>query len=181
MKFLHLAVIAAAMLFLNTGIASAEERPTVNLPMGYRHGNWFGPQGQGSCVHATMVYLLHWQGRHKEADEWRRNNGDGEWAPDLAEKLDRAKIRYAYTYNKGNVAFLEWALKTHRGCGVTVMGGKHMVALVHLDAQWACIWNNNDPKKFKWVRRKTFINEWLNSDSWAVTPVYTPASPLPSK
>jgi hypothetical protein len=176
-KFLSAFLIYATI----CGQVIGAERPTVNVPMARRHRNWLGPQGEGSCVHASMVYLLHWMGRHKEADWWLTHNGDGEWDTDLAEKFDRAHIRYAYTSEKGNVKFLEWALKTHRGCGVTVMGGKHMIVLVHLDEKWAGLWDNNYPTKFRWVPRKTFIAEWLNSHSWAVTPVYTPSAPLPTK
>ena len=35
-----------------------KERPTVNVPAALRQSNWIGNQGQGSCVHATMISLL---------------------------------------------------------------------------------------------------------------------------
>ena len=156
-----------------------KEYPTVNLPIGLRQQNWVGNQGEGSCVHASMVMLFRWQGRYAMADWWRRNNQNGEWASDLAMKLDFAGVRYAYTSQRGDVGFLEWACRTRRGCAVTVMGGRHMVCLVHLDDKWAGILDNNHINRIKWVPRQTFIAEWLNSTSWAVTPVYTPAPPLP--
>jgi len=77
------------------------------------------------------------------------------------------------------VRFLEWACRTRRGCGITVMGGAHMVALVHLDDKWAAILDNNNVEKFLWVPRETLIAEWKASYGWAVTPIYTPAAPLP--
>ncbi len=55
----------------------------------------------------------------------------------------------------------------------------HMVALVHLDAKWAAILDNNNVSKFIWVPRETLIAEWKASYGWAVTPIYTPAAPLP--
>ena len=61
------------------------------------------------------------------------------------------------------------------------MGGRHMVALVHFDKDWAGILDNNATGKIIWIRRKTFLAEWLNSSSWAITPVYTPSPPLPTK
>ena len=61
----------------------------------------------------------------------------------MAAKFDREGIRYAYVTN-GDVRFLEWACRTRRGCGITVMGGAHMVALVHLDDKWAAILDNNN-------------------------------------
>jgi len=162
------------------GIAAPKktERPVVNVPAKLRQSNWRGPQGQGSCVHATMISLFRWQYRLKTADHWRQTYGDGEWPDDLAAKFDKEGIRYAYVTN-GDVKFLEWACRTRRGCGITVMGGAHTVALVHLDDRWAAILDNNNVEKFIWVPRETLIAEWKASYGWAVTPIYTPAAPLP--
>ena len=155
-----------------------KEMPTVNVPLGDRQSNWLGSQGEGSCVHASIISLFRWQGRYRTADYWRSTYGDGEWPDDLAQKFDKEGIRYAYVTN-GNVRFLEWACKTRRGAGITVMGGAHMVALVHLDDKWAGILDNNSVEKIIWVPRETLIAEWKASYGWAVTPIYTPAAPLP--
>jgi len=72
-----------------------------------------------------MISLLRWQYRLNTADYWRRTYGDGEWPEDLAAKFDQEGVRYAYVTN-GDVRFLEWACRTRRGCGITVMGGAHM-------------------------------------------------------
>ena len=154
------------------------ERPIVNIPMVMRQSNWAGNQREGSCVHAVMISLFRWQNRLHRADEWRRTYANGEWPESLATKLDREGVRYAYT-TKGNVSFLEWAVRTRRGCGITVKGGAHMVALVHLDDKWACLLDNNNVSKYKWVSRESLIAEWKASYGWAVTPIYTPAAPLP--
>jgi hypothetical protein len=155
------------------------EYPTVNLPVALRQSNWRGNQGEGSCVHASMISLFRWQGRYAMADHWRRAYGNGEWPQGLADKMDREDIRFAYTAGRNDVRFLEWACRTRRGCGVTVLGGRHMVCLVHFDDKWAGILDNNDSRQITWVLRRTFLAEWFNSNSWAVTPVYAPASPLP--
>lgn len=154
------------------------ERPTVNLPRSMRQTNWRGPKGEGSCTWATMTSLLRWQGRYRTADWVRKNCGDGEWPEDMAKKLDRANIRYAHVTN-GDVKFLEWACRTRRGAGITVMGGAHMVCLVYLDDKWAALLDNNRIEKFIWVPRETLIVEWKASYGWAIAPVYTPAAPLP--
>ena len=154
------------------------ERPVVNVPLALRQHNWFGSNGEGSCAHATMISLLRWQGRSKTADYWRQNYGSGEWPEDLAAKFDGAGVRYAYVTN-GDVRFLEWACRTRRGCGITVLGGAHMVALVHLDEKWAALLDNNDVATFRWVPRASLIAEWKASHGWAVTPIYSPAAPLP--
>jgi hypothetical protein len=159
--------------------AAPIEYPTINLPVALRQGNWRGNQGEGSCVHASMISLFRWQGRYAMADYWRRTYGNGEWANDLADKMERDGVRFAYTVGQNDVSFLEWACSTRRGCGVTVLGGRHMVALVHLDETRAGILDNNDPQKIIWVPRQTFLAEWLNSNSWAVAIVYGPVPPLP--
>jgi hypothetical protein len=171
----------------NMGYApvARKEYPAVNPPLGLRQPNWLGRQGEGSCVHANMVTLFHWQGHHQMARHWRATYGDGEIADEtfgpgdnLRAKLTREGVRFAQT-TKGDVEFLEWACSTRRGCGVTVMGGKHMVTLVHFDDEWAGILDNNDINKIIWVERQTFVSEWQNSNGWAVTPIYTPLPPLP--
>ena len=154
-----------------------KERPTVNLPLSLRQSNWRGRQGEGSCTWAAMISLLRWQGRYNTADWVRKNYGDGEWPEDFAKKLDQAGVRYAYVIN-GDVKFLEWACRTRRGCGITIMGGAHMVDLVYLDEKWAALLNNNSVDKYVWVPRETLIAEWKASSGWAVTPIYAPAAPL---
>ncbi len=154
------------------------ERPTVNVPYDLRQENWLGRQREGSCTWATTISLLRWQGRYRKADWVRKNRGDGEWPEHMATGLDSAGIRYAYT-TEGDVEFLEWACRTRRGCGITVKGGAHMVALVHLDSQWAAILDNNDIEKFIWVPRDALIAEWRASHGWAVAVLYTPCPPLP--
>ncbi len=160
-------------------------RPVVNVPRALRESNWLGPQREGSCVHAAIVNLLRAQRMFARADWWRSHNGDGEWDERLASKLDAAGIKYTYTSEHGNVGFLEWACDpihgTRRGCGVTVEGGRHMVCLMHLDDKWAGILDSNSTDAIIWVPRETFIAEWLNSNSWAVAIVGTPAPPRPAK
>jgi len=154
-----------------------KEMPAVNVPKADRQSNWLGSQRQGSCVHASMISLLRWQGRPNTADYWRKTYGNGEWPTNLAAKFDKENIRYAYVTN-GDVRFLEWSCRTRRGCGITVRGGKHMVTLVHLDDTYAAILDNNNVEKFIWIPRETLIAEWQASFGWAVTVVYSPAAPL---
>lgn len=154
------------------------ERPTVNVPRADRQPNWLGQKRQGSCVWASTITLLRWQGRYATAEWLRKNYGDGEWPEDHVAKLDRAGVRYAYVTN-GDVRFLEWACKTRRGAGVTVKGGAHCVNLVHLDAKWACLLDNNAVAKVIWVPRETFLAEWRASYGWAFTVLYAPCPPLP--
>lgn len=155
------------------------ERPTVNLETIFRERNWLGPQREGSCVHATLIMLFRWQGQFEMADYWRANFADGEYASSLAAKMDRAGVRYAYTSREDDISFLEWSCATRRGCGVAIRNRAHMVLLVYLDDEYACLLDNNHPENFEWVKRETFIADWLSSGSWAFTPIFTPPPPLP--
>lgn len=155
-----------------------KERPTVNLPFVLRQSNWQGPQREGSCTWASMISLLRWQGCYQIADWIRKNYGDGEWPDDMAAKLSTISVRFAYVTN-GDVKFLEWACRTRRGCGITVMGGAHMVCLVYMDDKYAAFLDNNNVSTYIWVPRETLIAEWRASHGWAITPIYTPYPPLP--
>lgn len=176
------------LLFAVALCSFAQERPIVNIPMELRQENWLGRvEREGSCVWASTISLLHWQGRHNTAEWLRRTRGDGETPLSFAKQLDEIGIRYAHVFN-GDVAFLEWACRTRRGAAVTIMGGQHMVTLVHLDEEWAAILNNNNNREFIWIPREKFIAAWKfslvtrygrYSGGWAVTPIYTPAAPLP--
>ena len=157
------------------------EEPVVNVPIRDRQANWtVGNRKNGSCTWATAISLLRWQGEYRMAAKLKRMYGGGETSSSHAKKMEAANVRFAYVTN-GDVKFLEWACSTRRGCGITVKGGRHMVALVHLDDKKAGILDNNNVNKIIWVPRASLIAEWRASYGWAVTPVYSPASPLPAR
>jgi hypothetical protein len=152
----------------------ADERaPAVDLPPALREANW----GGGSCVHASTVHLLHWQGEHDLAAWWRRHYRGGEYASRLHARLEQAGLRYAYTV-RGDVGFLEWALRTRRGAGITYYP-QHAVNLVHLDDEWAGLLDNNRIERIVWVRRDEFVRRWQAYGGWAWTLVYDPPPPIP--
>jgi hypothetical protein len=153
--------------------AICREIPTVNLPSPLRCPNW----GGGSCVHASTVMLLRWQGQHEMADWWRANYQGGEYADRLHQRLDAAHLRYAYT-TRGDEAFVNWALRTRRGCGITYWPG-HAVNLVHLDEVWAGLLDNNRLDNVIWIPRSEFVSQWRHYGGWAWTLVYSPPPPLP--
>lgn len=149
-----------------------------DIPLEWRKQNWLGRRGQGSCVHAAMRHLLHWQGQHDLAEFWARNFGDGEHFAGLAAKLDAAGVVWAGT-ETADENFLNWAVRTRRGAGVVVNQGSHMVNLVGLDQASAYILDSNEPDHIQQWDRDYFLQDWRRSGGWAVTPVYTPPSPRP--
>jgi len=167
MKFLFAVVLCFGLV---------AERPVVNLPRPCRIANW----GGGSCVYASTVSLLRWQGRIQTANWIRRHYRGGSSLRNIVSKLDQIGVRYAYSTG-GDVKFLDWSIRTRRGAGVVVWKGEHMVALVHLDSNWACVMDPNNTQKFHWMSRGIFLADWRRSGGWAVTPVYTPAAPLPRR
>jgi hypothetical protein len=178
MKRLFLVLVFITGCTQQTPTTWAPEHPVVNLPAVLRQANWLGNKGQGSCVWASTISLLRWQGRPKTADYIRRMYGDGEYPDSFEQQVNALGIRYAMTTD-GDIEFLEWAIRTRRGAAVTVKGGAHMVCLVDLDAQRACLMDNNSPQKYVWVPRESFLAEWRASHGWALTVVYAPCPPLP--
>ena len=161
-----------------------KEHPVMNLPHSLRQRNWVAGRGwNGSCVVASMVSLLRWQGKPKMASYLRSKYGGGQDYYGWRATLDSEGIIYASTYRSNNVAFLEKAVATRRGCMVGVApyekenAPKHMVCLVDLTSTRACILDNNQTDAYIWVDRDDFLAEWESSGSWALTPVYTPTSP----
>lgn len=150
----------------------------IDIPSRWRTANWTGRLGQGSCVHASMVHLFHWQGEHDRAEWWRTHYANGETADGLTRKLDRAQVRYAET-RTGDDAFLEWTIRTRRGAAVVVQNGAHMVNLVGLDQQQAHILDSNSPQQIQRWPREEFLKDWRRSGGWAVTPLGSPPAPDP--
>lgn len=185
MKKILLAVWFATALFVATFAPSQYtlhpwrpiETPIVNLPLALRQANWVY-RGEGSCAHATIVSLLRWQFRFRTAEDYKRTHGGGVYPSTLEAALSAANIRYAST-KTGDVSFLDEACRERRGAGIVVMGGRHMVALVHLDGERAGILDNNDVRSTIWIPRETLISEWQNSGGFAVCLLYAPAPLLP--
>ncbi|MCA9248958.1 MAG: hypothetical protein KDA42_17650 [Planctomycetales bacterium] len=128
-------------------------------------------------MHASTVHLLRWQGQNELADWWRRAFAGGEYPSRLNERLENAGLRYAFTTD-GDATFLDWALRTSRGAGVTFWP-QHAVNLVHLDENYAGLLDNNRIEQIIWVERDEFIERWRSYGGWAWTLVYTPTPPTP--
>lgn len=155
-----------------------KEHPIVNLPVSMRQENWQGSNGGGSCVWASTVSLLRWQGQYELAELVRREADNGEYLEELFADLNEFGIDYAGVCN-GEEWFLEWACETRRGAAIVVMGGMHMVDLVEITEDEVCLLDNNNVEKYLWLSRTVVLNDWKNSGGYAFTPVYAPFAPLP--
>lgn len=162
-------------------VGLAEELPAVNIPASLRVQNWQGDEGEGSCTIAALATLLQWQGRFETASHLAAEYGNGQSCTTLTSILQKEGIAYAVTFNGNDVAFLEWAIKTRRGCGVSTSvyrPADHMILLVHLDEQRAGIIDVRNPTVTRYVPREEFLADWFDAHSWAITPVYSPLPPV---
>ena len=132
-----------------------------------REGNYAG----GSCVHASLVTAMRYQGKPELADWWRRTHSGGEFPHRTNRKLRDAGIPSAYTLRENNVAFLQWAVDNRLGCGVAINGGRHMILLVEMTKTHVCLIDNNNVRRLYWLPRDRFIQNWTDAGSWGVTPV----------
>jgi len=182
MRILCLIAIAIAIAAIDFQNPPPAEHPVMNLPLKGRQSNW-ARYGEGSCVVASTISCLRWQGRHADAERLKRAYGGGQDYDGWNEALDKTGIRYACTYRKNDVAFLERCIATRRGCIVGVnpyknsLSPAHMVCLVDMTASQCAILDNNDVTHYLWVSRSEFLAEWKRAGSWALTPIYTPTSP----
>ncbi len=74
-----------------------------------------GREQRGKCVHASLTSHLRWENQWTLAEQWRRTYNGGEYDSRLRQRLDAAKIPYAFT-REANPAFLDWCHATRRGC-----------------------------------------------------------------
>jgi hypothetical protein len=155
-------------------IKQLKER-SIKIDPDYRAINW---GREGSCAWASMVNLLHWQGRHDMAEYVRAHYSEGAGPQQLYPAMDRLGIPYA-SCEGGDEQFLTWACRTRRGSCVVVNGGSHMINLVGLDSQYAYTLDNNSDRRTMKRPRSVFMSEWRRSGGWAFTPVYSPAAPKP--
>ena len=156
----------------STPLGASPEHPVVNLPPAARCRNYAG----GSCVIASTISLLRWQGLDELAKRFRRLYSGGQSADSLHAKLDAHALRYAYT-TRGDVRFLEWAIRTRRGAGITFYP-MHFVNLVDLTPTHAVLLDNNRTEHYITLPRHEFEQRWRAYGGWATTVVYAPAPPV---
>ena len=146
----------------------------LDLPAELRTQNW----GGGSCVHASTVTLLQWQGMPELAEWWRHNYSGGESSSGITSKMEKAGLSYAYT-KSGDESFLEWSCRTRRCAGIFYKPG-HAVNLVGLDDENAYLLDNNHTSQIETVPRGEFMRRWKNNyGGFAWTIVATPSPPSP--
>lgn len=140
----------------------SRERELAEIPYEWRQENW----GTGSCVHATSITLLNWQGEYEAAAEWKRLYSGGEATAQSphTNKMDHLGLKYVVT-NDGDEDFIQWALESRRGCGVACPRG-HCVAWVglteHDGQRWITVLDNNHVDTPHEEEYSTLLRKWQN-------------------
>lgn len=154
----------------------AAEVPAMNLPLELRQENW----GTGSCVHASTISVLRWQGAYKLADWWRGAYEGGETATGIEEKLTRAKVRF-YSTHKYDPAVLEYASKSRRGAIIWYFPN-HCVTFIGFytknGKEHALLLDNNRVKNWISIEKQAFLKAWEGFGGFALCPLGDPPPPI---
>jgi hypothetical protein len=166
---------------------------TIDLPESQHVRNRGGSKdGVGLCVFASMDMAARWSNYEKLIGIIAKIERGGGWP----EKVDQVikehapDLKYVQVDGTADMALLDQAMKSRRAACVTYgygerYGGQtisHMVLLVHLDDEWACIVDNNFPGTYEWMSRDEFKRRWVHPSGkgWAFVLLSPPPPPVPS-
>ena len=161
-----------------------------DLPLSQRTKNVGGRDGAGLCVFSSIGHAARWQNEKRLLDfqkQMTKEPGGG-----YPEKVDRMISKYGkgtpyIQYEGHDPIILKLALKTGRMPSVTYDGHDphyngsiaHMVNLIYLDDQEACILDNNFIDELVWMSAKEFLQRWTDDGGWAVILLAPPPPPPP--
>jgi len=163
-----------------------------DLPVSQRTKNVGGRDGAGLCVFSSIGHAARWQNENRLVDfqkEMIQEPGGG-----YPEKVDRMIAKYGkgtpyLQYEGHDPTILKLALRTGRMPSVTYDGHDphyrgsiaHMVNLIYLDDQQACILDNNfiGENELVWMSAQEFIGRWTGDGGWAVILLAPPPPPPP--
>lgn len=145
-----------------------------DVPVPLREENYAG----GSCVHASLITLLRWQGQYEMAEWWRQEYSEGEYLDRVIKRMEAAGLRYAVG-NLGDDRFLEWACRNRLGA-VIFFKPYHAINIVGMTDTTVTLLDNNHIFEYETMPRDEFMYAWKNYfGGVAFTPVYQPAPPYP--
>lgn len=168
---------------------------TCDLPVEVRHRNRGGRNGAGLCVFASIDHSALYQNDPTVIGFFQKMFAEpgGGWPAKVDAMMKKYCPHAHYLQYEGNdPAILELAIKTGRMPAVTYNGHDphygmnqsiaHMVSLVHLDASYAVVLDNNfvGERDLVWLSPEDFYRRWRGSGSgWAVVLLSSPPPPVP--
>jgi hypothetical protein len=168
----------------------------VDLPESQRVKNFGVPRTappklqKGLCVFATLDMCARWQNVTPLIGIIEKIPEGGGWP----EKVDAVVQQFGegaeiVQYQGADPTFLDLAMKTGRAVGITYGYGErynmetiyHMVLLVHFDAKWAAIIDNNWPNTIEWMERDELLKRAKHPSGsyWAYMLIAPPPPPVP--
>lgn len=157
------------------------EVPPANLPLSLREKNWTSASGSGSCVIASTVYHLRWNGKPQIAQIFRDNYAGGQTATSIQQKWKAAGIPYACT-ESGDPDFLEWASNTRRGAIIWYFDSHcvHFCGFSRINnREYALLCDNNRVANYIRIPKEQFLREWRGYGGFACSTLFPPAPSLP--
>lgn len=177
-------------------------RARCDLPKELHVKNIAGSDGLGQCGFASATHAGRFQAFPEFYGflEWMKRQPGGAWP----EKMDRMfeeflgpesyrDFNYLHAFGDAAIPLMERAVNSGRMVLVTYgysdrygVSIDHMVNLVHLDDEWACILDNNFPGTWEWVPRSEFVQRfhWTTqgkSEGWCVIFIGHPQPPVPAR
>ena len=170
--------LVASIVTKGNPVSPKGTRATVDIPRS-RHIRNVGSNVDraGLCVPSSIEVASDWQNVRPTQGfrAYTETRPGGSYPEKLAADLSRycgmkgVPVPAYVQHTGGELNFLKSVLKTGRMVGVTYGGADnfyggpiaHMVDLVHLDDDEACIVDNNRPGNFVWMSARQFENRWL--------------------
>lgn len=162
------------------------------IPAPQHFRNEAGSDGSGLCVYASNVIDGVYQDvpelrAGKDSDLWKYVKGrpGGSYPEKFENDLKAVGVETAWFQFEGSsdeaLAIIRHYNSQGLPVGVTMNTGAlynyqpihHMVSLVHIDDDLACIVDNNDPGKYHWMPRAEFAKRFMDgSKGWFVVILY---------
>lgn len=166
---------------------------TIDLPAEMHVRNFGAPDDNaGLCVFASMTMGARWHNIRALDDVIHKLKKGGGWPEKVDQVIKQFAPKLDYVQYEGtDPAILDKAMAEQRMCHVTYGYGErykmqtiyHMVCLVHLDANWAVVLDNNFPgaAKYEWMPRAEFLKRWVHpsGQGWAYVFLAPPPPPIP--
>ena len=163
------------------------DEPDVDLlavPKDGRPRNVGGRDGAGLCVFTSCQYAGWYLGEPElKVFQKKMRQEPGGGTPKKLEAMMRKYCPGAFQrmvqYEGADPKVIELAHRTGRPVCIT-WGGNHMLNSVHLDSTRGCIVDNNNPDKYQWFSRETYLRSARQGGGmWVVVFLKSPPPPPP--
>jgi hypothetical protein len=169
---------------------------SIDIPLRHRQQNTGGTDGSGLCVFATLQMAAWWQGITELDDlfAYMKTQPGGGW-PERVDRILKQRaphLEYIQYEDKDPAPLIEAAIKTGRPVCSTYGYGdfyhdaagnrapiSHWILIVHFDANWAAIVDNNDSAHVTWIKRDEFLRRAVHPSGKAWLAVLMPVPPPP--